>query len=356
MKSKNFIVRKKAKLINSFLKDIKIKKIYKIFREKTFKHIGKKNFAIGVSGGSDSLCLAFLSKIYALEFNSENHCLIVDHKLRKESSSEASEVKKILKQKFISTRVLSWKGKKPESNIQLKAREIRYSLISKYCLKRKISFLLTAHHEDDQVENFFIRLFRGSGLTGLSSMQESTNYNKNLKIIRPLLTLNKKDLKLVTNKFFNKYIDDPSNENEYFLRVKVRKYIKKMNQEGFNTKKIIGSVNNLLIAKKAIDFYKSRALQKYSNFDSPHSCVINTKLFSEEANEIVFKSISDILSLVAGSYYPPRSRKILNLISKMRKTKFAKCTLGGCIIEKKNGFIYILKEAKNKKLTYRLSR
>ena len=356
MKSKNLNVRKKAKSVNFFLKDIKIKNIYKIFRQKTLKHIGKENFAIGVSGGSDSLCLAILSKIYALEFNIENHCLIVDHKLRKESTSEALEVKKILKRKLIPTRILSWKGKKPESNIQLKAREIRYSLISKYCLKRKINFLLTAHHEDDQVENFFIRLFRGSGLTGLSSMQESTNYNKNLKIIRPFLTLNKKDLKLVTNKFFNKYIDDPSNEDAYFLRVKVRKYIKKMNQEGFNTKKIIRSVNNLLVAKKAIDFYKSRALQKYSNFDSPHSCVVNTKLFSEEANEIVFKSISDILSLVAGSYYPPRSKKILNLISKMKKMKFTKCTLGGCIIEKKNGFIYILKENKNKKLTYRLSR
>ena len=60
------------------------------------------------------------------------------------------------------------------------------------CLNKKINYLLTAHHMDDQIENFFIRLFRGSGLTGLSSMSESVEYSKKLKIIRPLLGFKKK--------------------------------------------------------------------------------------------------------------------------------------------------------------------
>ena len=55
---------------------------------------------------------------------------------------------------------------------------MRYSLISNYCLKKNIKYLVTAHHEDDQIENFFIRLLRGSGLTGLSSMSVNTKYNK----------------------------------------------------------------------------------------------------------------------------------------------------------------------------------
>ena len=49
--------------------------------------------------------------------------------------------------------------------------------MSSYCLKYKINHLVTAHHQDDQIENFFIRLFRGSGLTGLSSMAGNSNYN-----------------------------------------------------------------------------------------------------------------------------------------------------------------------------------
>ena len=49
---------------------------------------------------------------------------------------------------------------------------MRYALLSNYCLKKKVKYLVTAHHEDDQIENFFIRLLRGSGLTGLSSMSQ----------------------------------------------------------------------------------------------------------------------------------------------------------------------------------------
>ena len=83
---------------------------------------------------------------------------------------------------------------------------------------------------------------------------------------------------------------------------------------------------------------------------SKNKCLINTKIFYEEAGEIIFKSFSDILSLVSGTYYPPRSKKILNLINRLKKTKFTKSTLGGCIIEKKDSTIVIYKESKVKKM------
>ena len=70
----------------------------------------------------------------------------------------------------------------PSKNIQKNARDIRYSLISNYCIKKNIKYLVTAHHADDQIENFFIRLFRGSGLTGLSSMSVDSKLNNNLKM------------------------------------------------------------------------------------------------------------------------------------------------------------------------------
>jgi len=148
------------------------------------------------------LSLAYFSKIYASEFKNKIHILIVDHKLRKESYKEVLKVKGILKKKNIHSKILDWKGKIPISNIQQNARNMRYSLISNYCLKKNIKYLVTAHHLDDQIENFFIRLLRGSGLTGLSSMSENVNYNSELKIIRPFLGLKKIDLKYVTLNFF----------------------------------------------------------------------------------------------------------------------------------------------------------
>jgi len=212
--------------------------------------------------------------------------------------------------------------------------------------------MLTAHHEDDQIENFFIRLLRGSGLAGLSSMQESVKYNNKLKIIRPFLDMEKKDLKYVTLNYFKNYIEDPSNSNEKFLRVRIRKYRKNMEKEGLDAKKIIKTVNNLFSANQALNFYKNKALYKHTSFLSKNKCLINNKIFSDEAGEIVFKSFSDILSLVSGTYYPPRSKKIINLINRLKKSETSKYTLGGCVIERKDNFTLITKELRIRKMLY----
>ena len=352
MRRKNLAVARKAEKKKLLIKNPKVKKIYKNFKAIILKKINDASFAVAVSGGSDSLCLAYFSKVYASEFKNKIHVVIVDHKLRKESHKEALKVKHILNKKGIQSKILNWKGKVPKSNIQKKARNMRYSLISNYCLKKKIKYLITAHHTDDQIENFFIRLLRGSGLTGLSSMPESVSYNSSLKIVRPFLNFTKIDLKYVTLNFFKTYIQDPSNENEKFLRIRIRKYRKNMEKEGLATGKIIKTVNNLRTASKALNFYKDRALNKHVSFLPKNKCLINIQIFSEEAGEIIFKSFSDILSLVSGTYYPPRSQKIINLIDRVKKDKFNKSTLGGCVIEKKDNFILVLKEQRKRKIPF----
>ena len=219
-------------------------------------------------------------------------------------------------------------------------------------MKKNIKYLTTAHHGDDQIENFFIRLLRGSGLTGLSSMATNSKYSSHLKIIRPFLHFKKTDLNYVTLNYFKTYIKDPSNEDEKFLRVRIRKYRKDMEREGLDTRKIIKTVDNLVSANQALNFYKNKALCKHVSFVSKNKCLINKKIFSEEAGEIIFKSFSDILSLVSGTYYPPRSKKIINLIDRIKKDKFTKSTLGGCIVEEKDNFILISKELKIRKMQY----
>ena len=77
------------------------------------------------------------------------------------------------------------------------------------------------------------------------------------------------------------------------------------------------------------------------------------KIFSEEASEIIFKSFSDIFSLVSGQYYPPRSKKIINLINRVKKINFKKSTLGGCVIDRRDNFISISKEEKDKRVSLR---
>ena len=110
MKRKNSIARKKAKESKKLFKDQKIQNFYLKFRSSIYKNIKKRDFALAVSGGSDSLCLSYFSKIYSLEFKNKIHVLIVDHKLRKESKKEAIKVKKILKKRKIKSKILNWKG------------------------------------------------------------------------------------------------------------------------------------------------------------------------------------------------------------------------------------------------------
>ena len=129
-----------------------------------------------------------------------------------------------------------------------------------------------------------------------------------------------------------------------------------MEKEGLDTSKIIKTINNLLSANKALNFYKNKALYKHASFISKDKCLLNKKIFLEEAREIIFKSFSDILSLVSGTYYPPRSKKVINLIKRLKSRKFTKSTLGGCIIEEKDNFILISKESKVRKISYQLEK
>ena len=125
MKRKNLIAEKKVKKNKLLFNNIKIKSLYEKFESIIVKNIKKKNFALAVSGGSDSLCLAYFSKIYSTEFRNKIHTLIVDHNLRKNSFKEATKVKTILKKVKIQSKILRWKGEVPQSNIQKKARDIR---------------------------------------------------------------------------------------------------------------------------------------------------------------------------------------------------------------------------------------
>ena len=67
-------------------------------------------------------------------------------------------------------------------------------------------------------------------------------------------------------------------------------------------------------------------------------------LFIEESDEVIFRIFSDILSLNTKSNYPPRSKKILNLIERIKGKSFKKSTLGKCFIEKSQNHIKVSKD------------
>ena len=348
MKKRNLSAKKK---IHNFylrkLKDPRIKKIYSEFE----KNLGKYNlskFSIAVSGGADSMALSFLAKCHSIKQNIEYHYFTVDHKIRPASTKEAKQTKNKLNKFGIDCEILTWKNNKSLSNLQAKARENRYKLIFQKCLKNNIDLVLTAHQKNDIYENFFIRLLRGSGLKGLSSFQKNrTKINKNLNvsILRPLLNISKQDLSYITRRTFNFNIEDPSNQNDNFLRIKVRKLINQLKSYGLTFEKFNLTLENLNKSNKAIEFYIKKNINENTKLLNKNKSTIINENFFHQPEEIVFRSFSKLIHNTGNKKSFARGKKILNLINDIESNKnFKKRTLSGCILEKINKSIIISKE------------
>jgi tRNA(Ile)-lysidine synthase len=347
MNLKNLSVQnKKHKKILSQLNQKKISKIYNRFS--TSLKV-KEDLAVAVSGGSDSLALAYLAKCYSLKNKIKVKFYIVNHKLRKESSLEAQTVKKVLKKINIQCMILDWNGKKPSKNIQAIARDKRYSLLTNECKKNNIRHLLLGHHLNDLFENFFIRIVRGSGLNGLISFGRKTKYrDQDLNIIRPLINLEKKDLLYISNKVFNFFVKDPSNTNEDYKRIRIRNLLHLLKKEGLDLKKLALTINNLKDSDRSIKFYVDRNLKKNVVFSKRKNIYILRYDFFKQSHEIIFRSLTILIQKLGKKYYPARGKSISELIVKINKKSFNKVTLGGCYIERVNKTILISKENSDK--------
>jgi tRNA(Ile)-lysidine synthase len=343
MNLKNLNVKYKThKKILNYLQDKKILKVYKNFSKSLNT---KEDLGVAVSGGPDSLSLAFLAKCFSLQFKLKIKIFIVDHKLRKDSSLEAKTVSNNLKKIGIESKILTWHGKKPLKKIQSVARDKRYFLLVNECKKNNIQNILLGHHQDDVAENFIIRIVRGSGLNGLVSFNKKTKYkNVNLNILRPLLDTEKKNLTYISKEVFNFYIKDPSNKNEIFKRTRVRNLLKELEKEGLDKKKLILTIDNLKDSNESIKFYFNKNMEENVFFSKKKNIYILKKNFFNQADEIVFRSLTKIIQLMGKKHYPVRGKSIKELIRRVDKKSFLKTTLGGCFIEIANETILISKE------------
>ena len=343
MKRKSLNVQK---IIPNYLNDLLIQNSLKHIFNKFEKKLDiNQSYLVAVSGGSDSLALAFLSKCFEKKYDVRFNYCIVDHQLRPESSKEAKEVCRILKKRKINCKILKWKGFKPSSNVQAIARINRYSLLEKECTRTKSQNILLGHQRDDVNENFFIRMTRGSGLKGLVSLDENLENNK-INYIRPLLDYNKNDLEKLTLKVFKIFIKDPSNLDENYKRIRVRKILKALKNEGLNNNKLMLTIKNLKDANNALDYYAKKNIEDNLSFKINKKKATLNKFFFSQPNEVILRSLNLVIQKIGQKYYPPRGKSTIFLINQLKKSKkFKKMTLGGCLFKKINETIIISKES-----------
>ena len=186
--------------------------------------------AAAVSGGADSLALAFLLKDFQKQNGGRAAVLTVNHHLRPEADAEAAMVVALMKKWGIEHHVLNWFPEEGNGGIEEKAREARYRLMEDWCVKNGFYYLLTAHHQQDQAETFLMRLQRGSGVDGLSAMAEMTPRGK-ICVVRPLLEAEPAALRRLLRENGIAWAEDASNGCDDFLRVRIRKFLPELEKK-----------------------------------------------------------------------------------------------------------------------------
>ncbi len=296
------------------------------------------NIAVAVSGGSDSIALAILLNKVFLETNVKIFCITIDHGLRKNSLEEAEEVGRILMNFDISHQIISWIGKKPLSNIQEAARLNRYRLLTEYCHKNNISYLATGHQQNDQAENFLIRADHGSGLYGLAGIPKISEFNI-IKIIRPLLEFNKNELQEFLQQEKITWIEDPSNKNGRFTRVRFRNYLEQHPQWVVKLSNISKNLNR---AKECVEYMLNKSIKDLVDFSLKDQVSINYNDFNQLPQEIRFRMLAKLLQIIGNEEKIARGERIEKLINKIELGKdFKASTLGKCLIKRKKDKIII---------------
>jgi tRNA(Ile)-lysidine synthase len=269
-----------------------------------------KKIAVAVSGGADSLALTIIIANFCLQKNIKLFAVTIDHKMRQNSKIEAKKLNKILTEKNIFHQIIPIKWKeKPNSNIEAKMREARYKILSDFCEKNEIGFLFLGHHIGDLAENFLIRLFRGSGLDGLSSMSEIYQ-NNSLKMVRPMLNISKEELKkfLKTQKI--EWFEDETNDDERILRNKIRKFLQSFDEYDLIEQRIKKASDEISYARDLFDKILLKKAKEITNFIDQKFFLLDLKKFVTIEKKIALKILALILMEVGEKSYKPRFEKL----------------------------------------------
>lgn len=214
---------------------------------------------VAVSGGPDSVALLLLTTAAR---SGRVEAATVDHSLRPEARAEADMVAQLCERLGVPHTVLTaeW-TEKPATAIQERARIARYRLLGEWAKERSIAALLTGHHADDQAETFLMRLLRGSGVRGLAAMRRLVRTpGASVALARPLLGWRRSELEQVCADAGVTPVADPSNDDEQFERVRVRKALAEADY--LDSAAIALSANHLAQADAALQWAAAQEWQR----------------------------------------------------------------------------------------------
>ncbi len=301
---------------------------------KNFLFENNPHVAVAVSGGPDSMCLVYLINEWIKAKKGKLIALLIDHKLREESSYECKQIKNYLMHLQINSKIFTISNARLKKKTMAEARYNRYGQLINFCKKNKILHLFLGHHYDDNLETFLIRSVSGSNLEGLNSISYISDLNK-INLIRPLLNNTKKQIIKFNKEKKIEYLKDPSNKNLKYTRVLIRNFLKQTKQiklikKDFNKiKNFIPPykmmINEILI-KILIKIKKQKLILSYSEFNKLD------KILKE-------KIVEKIYTYFFGKNRSVRYSKIRSFLREIERKKVKFYNMSGLKVIKDTGFL-----------------
>lgn len=307
--------------------------------------------AIAVSGGADSLCLVLLLDEFCKKNNHDLVALTYDHGLRPESYDEALWVHHFCIRRNIKHHILHLKGPKPQTGIQEWARQARYRAFEHFCLNHEIQDLFLAHHLDDQIETFIMRLLAKSSPYGLASMAH-VKQDHFVHLKRPLLDWSKKDLVTTLSRFNVDYwIEDPSNLNTKYHRVHIRKNVVPFLSRELSTDFLQKTIQDLRFYRDALEADIQHLVDQYVVYNPIGFAEIKKQVLVEK-DILLLYFFKQCLRDIGGKKTFIKQEAFHHLIQKLR-TGITTLTLANCLVTQKKDKIYVFRE--NRHLPHPLS-
>lgn len=292
--------------------------------------------AVAVSGGADSLCLMTLLAEWKQRsaWLGQLEVLCVDHGLRPESGAEAAFVAECAEEHGLDCAILRWTGVKPDHNLQEEARLARYRLMAEHMAKSGAEALLLGHHLDDQAETFLDRLTRGSGVAGLSAMAaDDTSGPGGLRLLRPLLTIEKTRLEASLTARGRTWCTDPSNKDDRYKRSRLRSVLALLAQEGLTAERLARTADNMRRAGEALQATLQDLAEKYLVEHAAGPLKLERAVFRAIPEELRLRLITLMIARVTGGSPRPRLRSLTGLNRMLSGDRPCRLTLAGAVFE-----------------------
>lgn len=295
------------------------------------------DLGVAVSGGSDSLgLLHLLSDLGGRRL----HVVTVDHGLRPSSAGEALHVARIAEALGHRHTTLTWAGWDGKGNLQDQARRTRYSMMADWAASQGLDAVALGHTMDDQAETFLMRLGREAGVDGLSAMEPRFDRFATT-FVRPLLFCRREALRDMLAARGVTWVEDPSNDDETFDRVRARRALEALVPMGVTADKLAAASANLTAARGALDAYGEKFIRTFVK-SAAGDLTFDRTAFQSEPAETRRRLLAAALRFVASSPYPPRRAALdeaLAAVAEPRNT-----ALHGCLVMASDMMVQITRE------------